>query len=127
MNLVGTPGRPVGSKKPASSPSIHAQSIASARRTNSWRMLMIWSSRERNRSFAPLLSVFFGRIDALLDAATESRIEVQAESPKPNQNRKISTANRGVSCKIEVFSAGKIDSRSAAWPLFTDDYKGGDR
>jgi hypothetical protein len=36
--------------------SMKGQAIAFASLTSSWSMLMIWSSRERNRSCSPLLS-----------------------------------------------------------------------
>src|SRR5262245_56457963 len=61
-------------------------------------MLKIWSSRERNRSFAPLVSVFFGRIDALLDAATESRIEAQRN---PQSQSKSQDFHRQPGCLLQ--------------------------
>src|SRR5262249_18501596 len=55
----------------AISPSMNSQSILPASCTSSCLMLMIWSSRARNRSADPVVSCFFGRI-APSDAATES-------------------------------------------------------
>src|SRR6516164_8945936 len=50
---------------------MNSQSILPASCTSSCLMLMIWSSRARNRSADPVVSCFFGRI-APSDAATES-------------------------------------------------------
>src|SRR6266550_2668881 len=45
-----------------SRPSMNSQSILPASCTSSCLMLMIWSSRARNRSADPVVSCFFGRI-----------------------------------------------------------------
>src|SRR5262245_37008155 len=55
---------------------MNSQSIWPASCTSSCFMLMIWSSRERNRSPDPVVSCFFGRI-ALSDAATESCFSIR--------------------------------------------------
>src|SRR6478736_2134701 len=56
--------------------SIHCHSILPASSTSSCFMLMICSSRARNRSPDPVVSCFFGRI-APSDAATESRLLIR--------------------------------------------------
>src|SRR6516225_4229053 len=53
-----------------------SQSILPASCTSSCLMLMIWSSRARNRSPDPVASCFFGRI-APSDAATESCFSIR--------------------------------------------------
>src|SRR5262249_50120461 len=53
-----------------------SQSILPASCTSSCLMLMIWSSRARNRSPDPVVSCFFGRI-APSDAATESCFSIR--------------------------------------------------
>src|SRR5262249_33594131 len=55
---------------------MNSQSILPASRTSSCLMLMIWSSRARNRSPDPVVSCFFGRI-APSDAATESCFSIR--------------------------------------------------
>src|SRR5215469_10927967 len=60
----------------AISPSMNSQSILPASCTSSCLMLMIWSSRARNRSPDPVVSCFFGRI-APSDAATESCFSIR--------------------------------------------------
>ena len=61
-NRVSMPGRPLSLYSGAISPSIHAQSILAASCTSSCFMLMICSSRARNRSPDIVVSCFFGRI-----------------------------------------------------------------
>src|SRR5262249_38975018 len=70
-NCVAIPGRPPSLYSGAISPSMNSQSILPASCTSSCLMLMIWSSRARNRSPDPVVSCFYGRI-APSDAATES-------------------------------------------------------
>src|SRR5262249_576765 len=60
----------------AISPSTNSQSILPASCTSSCLILMIWSSRARNRSADPVVSCFFGRI-ALSNAATESCFSIR--------------------------------------------------
>src|SRR5215471_12213888 len=55
---------------------MNSQSILPASCTSSCFMLMIWSSRARNRSADPVVSCFFGRI-APSDAATESCFSIR--------------------------------------------------
>src|SRR5262245_10577445 len=55
---------------------MNSQPILPASCTSSCLMLMIWSSRARNRSSDPVVSCFFGRI-APSDAATESRFSIR--------------------------------------------------
>src|SRR5437868_5017034 len=55
---------------------MNSQSILPASCTSSCLMLMIWSSRARNRSADPVVSCFFGRI-APSDAATESCFSIR--------------------------------------------------
>src|SRR5499433_3362149 len=55
---------------------MNSQSILPASCTSSCLMLMIWSSRARNRSPDPVVSCFFGRI-APSDAATESCFSIR--------------------------------------------------
>src|SRR5262245_13783036 len=55
---------------------MNSQSIWPASCTSSCLMLMIWSSRARNRSPDPVVSCFFGRI-APSDAATESCFSIR--------------------------------------------------
>src|SRR5262249_23225380 len=59
---VAIPGRPPSLYSGAISPSMNSQSILPASCTSSCLMLMIWSSRARNRSADPVVSCFFGRI-----------------------------------------------------------------
>src|SRR5262249_42365124 len=70
------PGRPPSLYSGAISPSMNSQSILPASCTSSCLMLMIWSSRARNRSPDPVVSCFFGRI-APSDAATESCFSIR--------------------------------------------------
>src|SRR5258708_744004 len=55
---------------------MNSQSILPPSCTSSCLMLMIWSSRARNRSPDPVVSCFFGRI-APSDAATESCFSIR--------------------------------------------------
>src|SRR5207244_853774 len=55
---------------------MNSQSILPASCTSSCLMLLIWSSRARNRSPDPVVSCFFGRI-APSDAATESCFSIR--------------------------------------------------
>src|SRR5262249_5785819 len=55
---------------------MNSQSILPASCTSSCFMLMIWSSRARNRSADPVVSCFFGRI-APSDAATDSCFSIR--------------------------------------------------
>src|SRR5262252_5778723 len=75
-NCVAIPGRPPSLYSGAISPSMNSQSILPASCTSSCLMLMIWSSRARNRSADPVVSCFFGRI-APSDAATESCFSIR--------------------------------------------------
>src|SRR5215471_17045552 len=75
-NCVAIPGRPPSLYSGAISPSMNSQSILPASCTSSCLMLMIWSSRARNRSADPVVSCFFGRI-ASSDAATESCFSIR--------------------------------------------------
>src|SRR5215471_12522944 len=75
-NCVAIPGRPPSLYSGAISPSMNSQSILPASCTSSCLMLMIWSSRARNRSPDPVVSCFFGRI-APSDAATESCFSIR--------------------------------------------------
>src|SRR5262245_28586189 len=75
-NCVAIPGRPPSLYSGAISPSMNSQSILPASCTSSCLMLMIWSSRARNRSADPVISCFFGRI-APSDAATESCFSIR--------------------------------------------------
>jgi hypothetical protein len=75
-NRVAIPGRPLSLYSGAISPSMNSQSILPASCTSSCLMLMIWSSRARNRSPDPDVPCFFGRI-APSDAATESRFSIR--------------------------------------------------
>src|SRR6266446_9332551 len=75
-NCVAIPGRPPSLYSGAISPSMNPQSILPASCTSSCLMLMIWSSRARNRSADPVVSCFFGRI-APSDAATESCFSIR--------------------------------------------------
>src|SRR6516162_4430719 len=75
-NCVAIPGRPPSLYSGAISPSTNSQSILPASCTSSCLMLMIWSSRARNRSADPVVSCFFGRI-APSDAATESCFSIR--------------------------------------------------
>src|SRR4029077_7696122 len=61
-NRVAIPGRPLSLYSGVISPSIKSQSILPASCASSGLMLMIWSSRARNRSPDPLVSCCFGRI-----------------------------------------------------------------
>jgi hypothetical protein len=79
-NRVAIPGRPPSLYSGAISPSMNSHSILPASCTSSCRMLMIWSSRARNRSPDPVVSCFFGRIVSS-DAATESRPPIRG-NPK---------------------------------------------
>src|SRR5262249_25526713 len=56
--------------------SMNSQSILPASCTSSCLMLMIWSSRARNRSPDPVVSCFFGRI-VPSDATTESCFSIR--------------------------------------------------
>jgi hypothetical protein len=75
-NRVAIPGGPLSLYSAASSPSMKSQSILPASCTSSCRILMIWSSRARNRSPDPVVSCFFGRI-ASSATATESRFAIR--------------------------------------------------
>src|SRR5262249_9922159 len=75
-NCVAIPGPPPSLYSGAISPSMNSQSILPASCTSSCLMLMIWSSRARNRSPDPVVSCFFGRI-APSDAATESYFSIR--------------------------------------------------
>src|SRR5215471_12772347 len=75
-NCVAIPGRPPSLYSGAISPSMNSQSILPASCTSSCLMLMIWSSRARNKSPDPVVSCFFGRI-APSDAATESCFSIR--------------------------------------------------
>src|SRR6516162_4996648 len=75
-NCVAIPGRPPSLYSGAISPSMNSQSILPASCTSSCLMLMIWSSRARNRSADPVVLCFFGRI-APSDAATESCFSIR--------------------------------------------------
>ncbi len=78
MNRLSIAGRPLSLNSGAISPSSHSQSSWPASRTSSCCMLMIWSSRARNRSPSPVVSCFFGRI-VPSDAATESLVRARRE------------------------------------------------
>src|SRR5215831_10174848 len=75
-NCVAIPGRPPSLYSGAISPSMNSQSILPASCTSSCLMLMIWSSRARNKSPDPVVSCFLGRI-APSDAATESCFSIR--------------------------------------------------
>src|SRR5262249_46897691 len=75
-NCVAIPGRPPSLYSGAISPSTNSQSILPASCTSSCLILMIWSSRARNRSADPVVSCFFGRI-ALSNAPTESCFSIR--------------------------------------------------
>src|SRR5262245_50522918 len=66
-------------------------------------MLMIWSSRARNRSADPVVSCFFGRI-ALSDAATESCSRFEGIAKTKLQ---ASTASDTGTLQSQVNKAGK--------------------
>jgi len=92
--------------------------IHPASRTSSCFMLMICSSRARNRSPDPVVSCFFGRITPS-DAATESRLADSRKSSK--RNCKLSGAQILKPCNLKPISDPKSDSRSRAYKLFTGD------
>src|SRR5262252_2384262 len=75
-NCVAIPGRPPSLYSGAISPSMNSQSILPASCTSSCLMLMIWSSRARNKPPDPVVSCFLGRI-APSDAATESCFSIR--------------------------------------------------
>jgi hypothetical protein len=75
-NRVAIPGRPLSLYSGAISPSMKSQSILLASCASSCLMLMIWSSRARNRSLDPVVSCFLGRI-APSDTATESCFSIR--------------------------------------------------
>src|SRR5262245_33687384 len=68
---------------------MNSQSILPASCTSSCLMLMIWSSRARNRSPDPVVSCFFGRI-APSDAATESCFSIRGNRENELQASKAS-------------------------------------
>src|SRR5262245_13388417 len=88
-NCVAIPGRPPSLYSGAISPSMNSQSILPASCTSSCLMLMIWSSRARNRSPDPVVSCFFGRI-APSDAATESCFSIRGNRENELQAAKAS-------------------------------------
>jgi hypothetical protein len=79
-------------------------------------MLMICSSRARNRSPDPVVSCFFGRI-APSNAATESRLADSRKSSK--QNCKLSGAQILKPCNRKTIGNAKSDSWSRVYKLFT--------
>src|SRR5438094_5942485 len=62
-------------------------------------MLMIWSSLARNRSPEPLACVFFGRIEHLPDAASESQNQPFGTPQNACPNRKLSRPKRPILVK----------------------------
>jgi hypothetical protein len=82
-NRVAIPGRPLSLYSGVISPSIKSQSILPASCASSSLMLMIWSSRARNRSPDPLVSCCFGRIAP--HRATRGRISA-ARSGRRSDN-----------------------------------------
>src|SRR5262245_526831 len=102
-NCVAIPGRPPSLYSGAISPSMNSQSILFASCTSSCLMLMIWSSRARNRSADPVVSCFFGRI-APSDAATESCFSIRG-----NRENEIASfrASDTETLQSQVNKAGK--------------------
>src|SRR5262245_61227249 len=82
-------------------------------------MLMIWSSRARNRSLDPVVSFFFGRI-APSDTATESRFSMRGNPeneiasfrglrPESLQSQVTKTARKRLSLSgLEVLHGRRI-------------------
>src|SRR5690349_7433381 len=82
-------------------------------------MLMICSSRARNRSLEPVVSCCFGRI-ASSDAKTESRLPIRGNLQK--RNCKLLWHQRPKPCNLKTACEPKSDSCSTAYKLFTADY-----
>src|SRR6516225_9601664 len=108
-NCVAIPGRPPSLYNGAISPSMNSQSILPASCTSSCLMLMIWSSRARNRSADPVVSCFFGRI-APSDAATESCFSIRGNREK--RNCKLPGPQTRKPCNLKSPKPAKNDSRS---------------
>src|SRR5262245_4846605 len=102
-NCVAIPGRPPSLYSGAISPSMNSQSILPASCTSSCLMLMIWSSRARNRSADPVVSCFFGRI-APSDAATESCFSIRGNRENEIASFQVSDTE---TLQSQVNKAGK--------------------
>src|SRR5262249_39323264 len=83
--------------------SMNSQSILPASCTSSCLMLMIWSSRARNRSADPVISCFFGRI-APSDAATESCFSIRGNRENEIASFQVSDTE---TLQSQVNKAGK--------------------
>src|SRR5215468_8600966 len=82
---------------------MNSQSILPASCTSSCLMLMIWSSRARNRSADPVISCFFGRI-APSDAATESCFSIRGNRENEIASFQVSDTE---TLQSQVNKAGK--------------------
>src|SRR5215831_16752037 len=82
---------------------MNSQSILPASCTSSCLMLMIWSSRARNRSADPVISCFFGRI-APSDAATESCFSIRGNRENEIASYQVSDTE---TLQSQVNKAGK--------------------
>src|SRR6185295_5682335 len=118
MNRVSIPGRPLSLYSGAISPSIQSQSILPASCTSSCFMLMICSSRARDRSADPVISCFFGRI-APSDASQNHDLQ---DEQIQKTICKLLRPQMPKSCNLNTEAAPKSDSCSTTYELFTANY-----